>query len=180
MDDFLDNDDLRDPDLVRRAYREGVPMGGVLPQRSPGARPRLLVWADMDPASAQLDRIQIIKGGIDETGRSYERVFDVAASGARTRDPQTGQFPPVGNTVDVENATWTNTIGAAHLEALWIDEEFDSERDAFYYVRVLEIPTPRRSTYDAKLLGVDAPDPTTIQERAATSPIWYEAPPVTR
>jgi len=176
----FDDDDLLDPDLVRRAYREGVPMGGVLPQRRPGARPRLLVWADMDPASAQLDRIQIIKGSIDETGRSYERVFDVAASGARRRDPQTGQFPPVGNTVDVANATWTNTIGAAHLEALWIDEEFDSERDAFYYVRVLEIPTPRRSTYDAKLLGIDAPAPTTIQERAATSAVWYEAPPVTR
>ena len=110
---------------------------------------------------------------VDDEGTSFERIFDVAASDGRRPDPATGLYPPVGSTVDVPNATYTNAIGAAQLEAVWIDSEFDPAHEAFYYVRVLEIPTPRMSTYDAKALGIDAPEPTTLQERAATSAIWY-------
>ncbi len=165
---------LSNPSLLRDAYRSGVPMGGHLPTRN-GSAPTFLVWADKDPSTAHLDRLQIIKGSIDSTGESYERIYDVAASGDRSRDPETDLFGPVGNTVDIPNASYTNSIGAAHLEAVWTDPDFDSARDAFYYVRVLEIPTPRMSTYDAKTLGIDAPEPATIQERATTSAIWYTA-----
>ena len=129
----------------------------------------------MDANGAHLDRIQIVKGWVESDGRSHERIYDAAASPGRDRDPETGLFESVGNTVDVANASWTNTIGATHLEALWVDPDFDPTQDAFYYVRVLEIPTPRMSTYDAKTLGIEAPEPTSIQERAATSAIWYDA-----
>jgi hypothetical protein len=128
----------------------------------------------MDPDAAHLDRIQIIKGWVDASGRSHERVYDAAASAGRSRDPVTGLFEPVGSTVDVADASYTNTIGAPHLEALWTDPDFDPAEDAFYYARVLEIPTPRMSTYDAKALGTAAPEPAAIQERAATSAIWYD------
>ena len=167
---------LEKSDAAARADREGVPMGGTLPRRTSQEAPRFLVWADRDPAAANLDRIQIIKGWVDADGRSFERIYDVAASGDRRRNARTGLFEPVGNTVDVADASYTNTIGAAHLEAFWTDPDFEPDQAAFYYARVLEIPTPRLSTYDAKALGRPAPEPTTIQERAATSAIWYRPP----
>ena len=148
-------------------------MGGALPERPADAAPSFLVWADKDPSTAHLDRVQIVKGWVDAEGVSAERIYDVAASGERSVDPETGLYPPVGNTVNVPNASYENTIGAAHLEAVWTDPDFDPAQPAFYYVRVLEIPTPRMSTYDAKTLGIDAPEPASIQERAATSAIWY-------
>jgi hypothetical protein len=166
---------LSNPDILRVAYQEGVPMGGDLPAPI-GSAPTFVLWADKDPSTAHLDRLQIIKGSLDAEGQSYERIYDVAAAGLRTREKESGLFEPVGNTVDIPNASYTNTIGASHLEAVWTDPDFDPERDAFYYVRVLEIPTPRMSTYDAKTLGIEAPEPATLQERAATSAIWYTAP----
>ncbi len=156
-------------------YRNGVPMGGFLGERPDGATPRFLVWADKDASGANLDRLQIIKGWVDATGASHERVYDVAASADRTRDPATGLFESVGNTVDVAHASYTNSIGATHLEAVWTDPDFEPAQDAFYYVRVLEIPTPRMHVYDAKTLGIAPREPTSIQERAATSAIWYDA-----
>lgn len=167
---------LADPRVLQIAYREGVPMGGDLPRRN-GGSPTFALWADKDPSSAHLDRLQIIKGSLDAQGRSFERIYDVAASGDRQRDPETGLYSPVGNSVDIPSASYANTIGATHLEAIWSDPDFDPDRDAFYYVRVLEIPTPRMSTYDARTLGIEAPEPATIQERAASSAIWYTAPP---
>jgi hypothetical protein len=161
-------------DALERAYAGGVPMGGALPESPTSAgAPRFAVWALMDPDTAHLDRIQVVKGWVDHAGESHERIFDVAASDGRIPDPETGRAPPVGNTVDVASATYANSIGAPRLAALWQDPDFDAEEEAFYYARVLEIPTPRWSTYDAKTLGVDAPEPTTLQERAITSPIWY-------
>jgi hypothetical protein len=166
---------LGTPEAVATGYRDGVPMGGFLrPRPDAAAAPRFLVWALMDPDAAQLDRIQIIKGWVDASGASHERVYDVAASGGRSRDRATGRFEPVGSTVDIADASYTNTIGAPHLGALWTDPDFDPAQDAFYYARVLEIPTPRMSTYDAKALGIAAPEPATLQERAATSAIWYD------
>ena len=163
-------------DFVAAADTAAVPMGGVLRARAHDASPEFVVWALMDPAGAHLDRIQLIKAWVTPDGASHERIFDVAASGGRVADPTSGRLPPVGNTVDVAAATWTNTIGTPELRVRWRDPDFDPEADAFYYARVLEIPTPRWSTYDAALLGVDAPEPTSIQERAITSAIWY-APP---
>jgi hypothetical protein len=166
---------LGTPEAAAVGYRDGVPMGDFLRPRPDDAdAPRFLVWALMDPDAAHLDRIQIIKGWVDASGESHERVYDAAASRGRARDPETGLFEPVGSTVDVADASYTNTIGAPHLEAQWRDPDFDPAQDAFYYARVLEIPTPRMSTYDAKALGIAAPEPAAIQERAATSAIWYD------
>jgi hypothetical protein len=119
-----------------------------------------------------------VKGWLDAAGTQHEKVHDVAWSGDRKPDPATGRIPAVGNTVDVKAATYTNTIGAAELATVWTDPNFDPGQHAFYYVRVLEIPTPRWSTRDAAKLGVEIPGglPATIQERAWSSPIWY-APP---
>jgi len=163
---------LEDADFVRRAYAAGVPMGGTLDPEGASDTPRFLVAATKDPLSAHLDRIQIIKGWIDTTGYSHERIYDVAASDARRPDPVTHRVAPVGTTVDVEAATYENRIGAAELTAFWTDPDFDAAQEAFYYARVLEIPTPRWSTYDARAAGVAAPEPATIQERAITSAIW--------
>ena len=160
---------------VEVGYRDGVPMGGFLPEDRPeNGSPRFLVWADKDPSGANLDRLQILKGWVDAEGRSHERLYDAAASPGRGRDPKTNLFEPVGSSVDLADASYTNTLGATHLEALWTDPDFDPEQDAFYYVRVLEIPTPRMSTYDAKSLGITPRSPATLQERAATSAIWYD------
>ena len=165
---------LRSADAVEIGYRDGVPMGGYLRDRPASASPQFLIWADRDPASGNLDRIQVIKGWLDVDGMSHERVYDVVAADDRARDPETGFFESIGSTVDVANATYTNSIGATHLEALWTDPDFEPDQDAFYYVRVLEIPTPRMSTFDAKALGIEAPQPATLMERATTSAIWYD------
>jgi hypothetical protein len=156
-------------------YGKGVPMGGDLSNAPDGATPSFLVAALKDPFSGNLDRIQIIKGWLDEDGETQERVYNVAWASENRTSGQDGKLAPVGNTVDVENATWTNTIGASELITVWTDPDFDPDQRAFYYARVIEIPTPRWTAYDAKFFGVDMPDqvPMTTQERAYTSPIWY-------
>jgi hypothetical protein len=155
-------------------YRKGVPMGGDLRAAPAGRAPSFLVAALKDPTGANLDRLQIVKGWLDARGETHERVYDVVWSGNRARGAD-GKVPAVGNTVDVANATWTNTIGAPELISVWTDPEFDAAQRAFYYVRVLEIPTPRWTAYDAKYFGVKmGPEVRMIQqERAYTSPIWY-------
>ena len=164
---------LGDGDWVKEAYAKGVPMGGDLPPAG-GKAPTFLVWATKDPTSGNLDRIQIVKGWA-RNGQSFEKVYDVAWAGDRRPDKWTGEVPPIGSTVDVENATYTNTIGAVELETAWTDPDFDPSLHAFYYARVLEIPTPRWTTIQAKQLGIAPPDVVaeTVQERAWSSPIWY-------
>ncbi len=162
---------LTAPDRVALAGASGVPMGGELAGRGDTA-PRFAVWALRDPAGANLDRIQIIKGWVDADGQSHEKVFDVAYSGTREPDAA-GNIPPVGNSVDAASATYDNSIGAVELSAVWTDPEFVPSQEAFYYARVIEIPTPRWTTYDAVRLGIAAPEPTSLQERAVTSSIWY-------
>ncbi len=163
---------LRDPGLI--GYSKGVPMGGDLDKAAGGKAPNFLVAALKDPYSGNLDRIQIVKGWLDGNGKTHEKVYDVAWSDNR-KPGKDGKLPAVGNTVDVENATWTNTIGASELITVWQDQDFDPEQRAFYYARVIEIPTPRWSTYDAVRFGEQVPEgvPLTTQERAYTSPIWY-------
>ncbi len=167
--------DAESKDWVAAAYARGVPMGGRLAAAPAGGRPSFLIRALKDPKSGNLDRIQIVKGWVDGAGVQHEAVHDVAWSDGRTPDPTTGRLPPVGNTVDPATATYTNTIGAAELSTHWSDRDFDPAQHAFYYVRVLEIPTPRWSTRDAVALGIPIPAglPATIQERAWSSPIWY-------
>lgn len=164
---------MADKGWVKTGYSKGVPMGGDLPAAA-GKAPTFMVWAVKDPTSGNLDRIQIVKGW-SKSGQSFERVYDVVWAGDRKPDKWSGVVPPIGNTVDVENATYTNTIGSVELKTVWIDPEFDPSLDAFYYARVLEIPTPRWTTIQAKELGIAPPDvvPATLQERAWTSPIWY-------
>jgi hypothetical protein len=164
---------LKEKDWVKTGYRDGVPMGADLPAKK-GKEPTFIVWATKDPNDANLDRIQIVKGWTKD-GQIFEKVFDVAWSGNRKPDPRTGKVPAVGSTVDIKTATYTNTIGAVELKQVWKDPEFDPSLHAFYYVRVLQIPTPRWSTYDAAKMGVAPPTSVaaTVQERAWTSPIWY-------
>jgi hypothetical protein len=164
-----------DKNFVKKAYEGGVPMGGDLPKKPSGAKaPSFAVWALKYPESGNLDRVQIVKGWQDR-GHGREKVYDVVWSDGRKPDPKTGKLPPVGNSVDVKNASYTNNIGDSQLSAVWTDPDFNPALHAVYYVRVLEIPTPRWSTYDAKTLGIPVPDgiPATIQERAWSSPIWY-------
>jgi hypothetical protein len=171
--DFEKSDaDSREPAVI--GYRKGVPMGGDLNGAEAGKSPSFLVAAMKDPLSGNLDRIQIIKGWLDAKGDVYEKVYDVAWSGDRKLAAD-GKLPSVGNTVDVENATWKNTIGAPELITVWKDPDFDAKQRAFYYVRVIEIPTPRWTAYDAKKFGVKPLPGTrlTTTERACTSPIWY-------
>ena len=171
--DFTADDiSSRSPAFV--GYSKGVPMGGDLRESDGGKAPTFMVYALRDPIGANLDRIQIIKGWQDESGKTHEKVFDVTWSGDRKPDTK-GNLPPVGNTVDVEKANWTNTIGSSELATVWSDPEFDPSQRAFYYARVIEIPTPRWSTYDAFRYGIKIPKgaPTSTQERAYTSPIWY-------
>jgi hypothetical protein len=158
-------------------YQKGVPMGGDLRVMPAGATaPNFMVYALRDLSGANLDRIQIVKGWQDADGATREKVYDVAWSGDRVQGAD-GKLPAVGNTVDVANANWTNTIGASELGTVWTDPDFDPAQKAFYYARVLEIPTPRWSTYDAFRFGIDLPEgaPTSTQERAYTSPIWYNS-----
>jgi hypothetical protein len=167
--------DLNSRMPVVAGYQKGVPMGSDLRVHPEGAKsPNFMVYALRDPIGANLDRIQVVKGWLDERGKTHEKVYDVAWSGDR-KPGQNGKLPAVGNTVDVANANWTNSIGAAELRVVWTDPEFDVDQKAFYYARVLEIPTPRWSTYDAFRFGVDIPEgaPSSTQERAYTSPIWY-------
>ncbi|MGI9372699.1 MAG: DUF3604 domain-containing protein, partial [Hyphomicrobiales bacterium] len=155
-------------------YAKGVPMGGDLASAPDGKAPSFMVYALRDPIGANLDRIQIVKGWVDGKGALQEKVYDVAWSDNRKPDDK-GKLPAVGDTVNVEKATWTNSIGAPELGTVWIDPEFDPKQRAFYYARVLEIPKPRWSTYDVVRFGAKAPKgtPTTTQDRAYTSPIWY-------
>jgi hypothetical protein len=176
---FFGGWDFAPGDAVTRSpasigYRKGVPMGGDLSRAPAGKAPTFLVAALKDPIGANLDRIQVIKGWLDARGELQEKVYDVVWSGDRKPGPD-GKLPPVGNTVDVANATWTNTIGTSELITVWRDPAFDPALRAFYYVRVIEIPTPRWTAYDAKDFGLQpAKDiPLTLQERAYTSPIWY-------
>ena len=164
---------LSDKDWVRAGYAKGVPMGGDLPPAKAKA-PAFVVWAVKDPTSGNLDRIQIVKGWAKQ-GQSFEKIFDVAWAGDRKPNKWTGIVPPIGSTVDIDNATYTNTIGSVELKAVWTDPEFDPSLHAFYYARVLEIPTPRWTTIQARELHIAPPDVVspTIQERAWTSPIWY-------
>jgi hypothetical protein len=172
--DFVDADaHTRNPAIA--GYSKGVPMGGDLGNaQKKDKAPTFLVAALKDPIGANLDRIQIIKGWIEDDGNLHEKIYDVIWSGSRKPDAN-GNLPPVGSTVDIENATWTNTIGASELITVWKDPDFDATLRAFYYARVLEIPTPRWTAYDAKRFGIEPPPGTrmTVTERAYTSPIWY-------
>jgi Protein of unknown function (DUF3604) len=168
---------LKQKDWVKTGYAKGATMGGDLP--APAGRPNapsFIVWALKDSDSGNLDRIQIIKGWA-KNGQTFEKIYDVAWSGKRKPDPRSGKVPPVGNTVDMLKGTYTNTIGAAELMTVWTDPEFDPTLNAFYYARVLEIPTPRWSTIQAAKMGLVPPSGAgfqpIIQERAWTSPIWY-------
>jgi hypothetical protein len=173
--------DLTRADWVANGYAKGVPMGGDFKPAQVGAggtaksaAPAFLVKAARAPDGANLDRIQIVKGWLDASGKPEEKIYDIAWSGKR-KPGKNGKLPPVGNTVDVKNATYSNSIGAATLEAYWKDPGFKASERAMYYVRVLEIPTPRWTVYDAKVFGTTPPKaaPTAIQDRAYTSPIWY-------
>jgi hypothetical protein len=162
-------------DIATVGYSKGIPMGGDLSNAPKGKAPSLLIHAVKDPISGNLDRVQVIKGWLDAAGQTHEHVYDVAWSGNRKIDAK-GKLPAVGNTVDVKSAKYTNTIGAAQLATVWTDPDFNPTQRAFYYVRVIEIPTPRHSLYDAVALGIDVKEtgqPATIQERAYSSPIWY-------
>ena len=176
---FFGGWDFTDEDAKNRlpayvGYTKGVPMGGDLPPVSNGKAPTFLVGALKDFLSGNLDRIQIVKGWLDADGKRQEKVYDVAWAGDRKPDAK-GKLPPVGNTVDVAKATWTNTIGAPELITVWKDPDFDPKQRAFYYARVIEIPTPRWTAYEAKRYGIKMPSevPMITQERAYTSPIWY-------
>ena len=174
--DFVEADaNTRSPAVL--GYTKGVPMGGDLAPAKAGKVPTFLVAALKDPIGANLDRYQIVKGWVDAKGEMQEKVYNVAWSGTR-KPGADGKVPAVGSTVDVANATWTNTIGAPELIAVWKDPDFDPAQRAFYYGRVLEIPTPRWTAYDAKYFGVKMPAevPMQMQERAYTSPIWYTPP----
>jgi hypothetical protein len=155
-------------------YEKGVPMGGDLSKAPEGGAPTFLVAAMKDPMSGNLDRIQIIKGWLNPDGSKEEKVYDVAWSGDR-KPGQDGKLPPVGNTVDIKNATWANSIGSPELLTVWKDPDFDAGKSAFYYARVIEIPTPRWTAYEAKRFGIKMNEkvPMTTTERAYTSPIWY-------
>jgi hypothetical protein len=163
----------RSPAVI--GYTKGVPMGGDISNAPAGKSPTFLVAALKDSIGANLDRVQVVKGWLDAKGETHEKVYDVVWAGDRKADSKTGKLPPVGDTVDVPNATYTNTIGASELIKVWKDPDFDASQRAFYYVRVLEIPTPRWTAYDAKYFGIKMPPevPMKGQERAYTSPIWY-------
>jgi hypothetical protein len=176
----FEQDDAFHPDVASVGYASGVPMGGELapagsdPQS--GAAPSFLVAASRDPLGANLDRIQVVKGWLDDRGESHEQVYDVVWSGDRQPGPD-GKLPPVGNTVNVGAAAWRNRIGEAQLSVVWTDPDFDPMQSSFYYVRVLEIPTPRWTAYERSRFDVAMGDevPMLTQERAYTSPIWYRS-----
>jgi hypothetical protein len=173
----FDPDDVHRPDFARQGYQHGVPMGGDLSAAPEDAAPRFMVRVLRDPDGANIDRIQMVKGWLDGNGDAQEKVFDIACADREIVDDKCSG--PVGDTVDIEDASYTNTIGRAVLGTYWEDPEFDPGQRAFYYVRVLEIPTPTWIAYDEKVFGKrDAPDEALRkhQERAYTSPIWYTPP----
>lgn len=168
--------DLDSDEWLKQAYANGVAMGGELNRNAEDNNsPNFLIWALKDSDSGNLDRVQVIKGWVDENGHTQEKIFDVAWSDDREKDAS-GNLPAVANTVNTTTATYTNDVGAVSLKAIWKDPEYSSAHNAFYYLRVLEIPTPRWTTYDAVLLDKPLPDgvPPTIQERAWSSPIWVK------
>ncbi|BCX49647.1 conserved hypothetical protein [Haloferula helveola] len=172
--EFTEEDAMaREPGWV--GYDKGVPMGADMEKGPDGKSPSFLVAAMRDPIGGNLDRMQVIKGWLDKEGKTHERIYDVAVSGDRKIGEDGRCKEKVGDTVDVKNATWTNSIGAPELSAVWTDPDFDPTEPAFYYVRVIQIPTPRWTAYECKRFGITMPDevPMKIQERAYTSPIWY-------
>jgi hypothetical protein len=176
---FFGGWDFTDADMASRnpafaGYNKGVPMGGDLRPPTADGSPSFMVYALRDPIGGNLDRIQIIKGWLDSKGNTHEKVYDVVWSGDRAPGAD-GKLPAVGNTVDASTANFTNTIGASELATVWADPDFDPDQSAFYYARVIEIPTPRWSTFEALRFGIPIPEgaPVSTQERAYTSPIWY-------
>ncbi|WP_430817044.1 DUF3604 domain-containing protein [Carboxylicivirga sp. RSCT41] len=177
---FFGGWEYTDEDLMSRepafaGYQKGVPMGGDLFDAPTGKAPTFMVYALRDPIGGNLDRIQIIKGWLDKDGATHERVYDVAVSDGRVIDKDGRCKKDVGNTVDAATASFKNSIGASELSVVWTDPEFDPKQKAFYYARVIEIPTPRWTTIDAFRFGIEIPEgaPVSTQERAYTSPIWY-------
>ncbi len=168
-------DEVERPDFARTGYDRGVPMGGDLTDAPRGKSPSFMIRALRDPDNANLDRIQLIKGWLDAAGKSHERIYDVAVSYGRKIGAEGRCKTPVGSTVDVADASYTNTIGDPLLTAFWKDPNFDPKQRAFYYVRVIEIPKPRWTAYDAKFFKVKMPEHVrmVVQDRAYTSPIWY-------
>jgi hypothetical protein len=173
--DFVESD-IASSNLADIGYTKGVPMGGQLSQGPHNGSPKFLIQAFKDPDGANLDRVQIIKGWLNGKGESQEQVFDVALSDDRTVDANTGKAPSVASTVDVKQASYTNSVGAVSFGVFWEDPDFDAKQRAFYYARVIEIPTPRWTAYDAKYFEVDPPEntPMVTQERVYSSPIWYD------
>jgi len=172
--DYLPSD-VSASDMVAIGYKKGVPMGSDLSKAPAGKAPSFMITAMKDPVDANLDRVQVVKGWVDKEGNPHEKVFDVALADGRTVGAD-GKVTPVGNTVDLKTGKYTNTIGDAQLATVWTDPEFDLGLRAFYYVRVLQIPTPRHTLFDSIALGIDPKEsgnPATIQERAYSSPIWY-------
>ena len=168
-------EDVQRPDFAKQGYARGVPMGGDLVKAPEGKAPTFMVRALRDPDGANLDRLQIIKGWVDSKGKMHERIYDVAVSDGREIGKDGRSKEDVGTTVNVKAATYINSIGDPLLGAYWQDPDFDPKQRAFYYVRAIEIPTPRWTAYDAARFGIEMPDniTMTIQDRAYTSPIWY-------
>ena len=171
----FDKTDLDRSDFAENGYNGGVPMGGDLNKAPKGKAPGILIRAGRDADGADLDRVQVIKGWLDKSGKTHERIYDVAVSDGRKIGKNGRCKTPVGNTVNVKEATYTNAIGEPYLTAFWKDPDFDENQKAFYYVRVIEIPTPNWLAYDAKVFGAKIPKEAKLvhQERAYTSPIWY-------
>jgi hypothetical protein len=168
-------DDALHHNLAEVGYAKGVPMGGDLTHAPAGKAPTFLIRSVKDPDGANLDRVQVVKGWRDTNGGLHEKIYNVALSDGRVPDTS-GKAPPVGSTVDVENASYTNGIGDPELAVVWEDPDFDPAEYGFYYLRVIEIPTPRWTAYDAKYYGLEdlpAEIPMITQERAYSSPIWY-------
>ncbi len=168
-------DEVHRPDFAKQGYARGVPMGGDLANAPKGKAPTFMIRALRDADGANLDRIQIIKGWLDKKGKTHEKIYDVAVSGGRKIGADGRCKTPVGSTINIADASYTNTIGDPFQAAYWADPDFDPKQKAFYYVRVIEIPTPRWTAYDAKFFNVKMPEDTkmTVQDRAYTSPIWY-------
>ncbi|MFK7977988.1 MAG: DUF3604 domain-containing protein [Halioglobus sp.] len=172
----FDDDDVTSPDMAKIGYAGGVPMGGELSSAKRRAAPRFMIHALKDPDGANLDRVQVIKGWVNKDGSSEEKIYNVALSDGRTVDTKSGKAPDLRSTVDLEAATYNNSIGAVSFSTLWQDPDFDRRESAFYYVRVIEIPTPRWTAYDAafyKLKDIPEEIPMVTRERVYSSPIWY-------